>query len=73
MAIWLLAIIIPTPGGSGFSEYMFKVAYVDYLPNPAIALMVALVWRAITSFSYLVIGPVILTFQLRRKRPASYS
>jgi hypothetical protein len=52
---------------------MFKVAYVDYLPNPAIALMVALVWRAITSFSYLVIGPVILTFQLRRKRPASYS
>ncbi len=73
MAIWLLAIIIPTPGGSGFSEYMFKVAYVDYLPNPAIALMVALVWRAITSFSYLVIGPVILTFQLRRKKPASYS
>ncbi len=69
MAIWLLAIIIPTPGGSGFSEYMFQVAYVDYFPNPAIALMVALVWRTITSFSYLVIGPIILTFQLRRKRP----
>jgi uncharacterized membrane protein YbhN (UPF0104 family) len=52
---------------------MFTVAYVDFLPNPAIALMVALVWRAITSFSYLVIGPVILTYQLRRKKPVDHS
>ena len=51
---------------------MFKVAYVDYLPNPAIALMVALVWRAITSFNYLIVGPIVLTYQLRRKKPVAF-
>lgn len=68
MIIWLIAIITPTPGGSGFAEYMFQVAYKDYLLNPAIALTVALIWRAITSFSYLVIGPIILMYQLRHKK-----
>lgn len=69
MVIWLVAIIIPTPGGSGFAEYMFQVAYEDFFSNSAIALMVALVWRMITSFSYLFIGPFVLMYQLRHKRP----
>lgn len=69
MIIWIIAIITPTPGGSGFAEYMFQVAYKDYLLNPAIALTVALIWRAITSFSYLVIGPITLMYQLRHKKP----
>lgn len=68
MVIWLLAIIVPTPGGSGFAEYMFQVAYEDFFPNPAIALMVAIVWRMITSFSYLIIGPMVLLYQLRHKK-----
>lgn len=71
MVIWLLAIIMPTPGGSGFAEYMFQIAYVDYFPNTAIALMVALIWRTITSFSYLFIGPIILMYQLRHKKPVT--
>lgn len=69
MVIWLLAIIIPTPGGSGFAEYMFQVSYADYFPNAAIALMVALIWRVITSFSYLFIGPVVLMYQFRHRKP----
>lgn len=67
MIIWLIALITPTPGGSGFAEYMFQIAYNEYLPNPAIALMVALIWRVITSFSYLVVGPICLMYQLRKK------
>lgn len=69
IAIWILAIIIPTPGGSGFAEYMFQVAYIDFFASPAIALIVALMWRAITSFSYLFIGPAVLMYQLRNKKP----
>lgn len=67
MIIWLIALITPTPGGSGFAEYMFQIAYSEYFPNPAIALMVALIWRVITSFSYIVIGPIALMYQLRKK------
>ncbi len=68
VVIWLLAIIIPTPGGSGFAEYMFQVAYEDFFPNPGIAIMVALVWRMITSFSYLLIGPPLLMYQMRHRK-----
>lgn len=68
MIIWLIALITPTPGGSGFAEYMFQVAYSEYFPNPAIALMVALIWRVITSFSYIVVGPISLMYQLRKKK-----
>lgn len=69
IAIWILAIIIPTPGGSGFAEYMFQVAYIDFFASPAIALLVALMWRLITSFSYLFIGPAVLMYQIRHKKP----
>lgn len=54
--LWMISIVSPTPGGSGLSEYMFRVYYADFLPDVGTTLLVALVWRIITYYSYLVAG-----------------
>ncbi len=58
--IWVLMLISPTPGGSGFSEYMFNEYYSDFFPFPAVTLVAAFIWRIITYYSYLIIGAFIV-------------
>ena len=60
LILWIIMIVSPTPGGSGFSEYMFKVYYADFFSVAGMALVVAFVWRIITYYLYLVIGVIIL-------------
>ncbi len=49
----------PTPGGSGVSEYLFGGFFSDYIPV-GIAIVVALVWRLITYYPYLIAGAIII-------------
>nr|WP_302828650.1 lysylphosphatidylglycerol synthase transmembrane domain-containing protein [uncultured Bacteroides sp.] len=65
--LWMISIISPTPGGSGLNEYMFKVYYADFLPGIGITLLVALVWRLITYYSYLIAGVFIIPRWLKNK------
>lgn len=64
--IWMVSMISPTPGGSGLAEYMFKVYYSEYFSSEAIALVVAVIWRAIGAYSYLIIGGIILSYQMHK-------
>lgn len=66
LILWIVTIISPTPGGSGVSEYMFKVYYADYFTVPGMALVVAFVWRIITYYIYLVIGVIIIPGWLKK-------
>ena len=54
----------PTPGGAGFHEYVFGGFLSDYVPV-GIALLVALVWRLLTYYSYLIAGVIIIPNWLR--------
>lgn len=54
----------PTPGGAGFHEYVFGGFLGDYIPQ-GIAVVVALVWRLLTYYSYLFAGVIILPNWLR--------
>lgn len=54
----------PTPGGSGVSEYLFGGFFADYIPE-GIAFLVALVWRVITYYPYLLIGALIIPNWIR--------
>lgn len=73
LVIWMILVVTPTPGGSGFGEYMFKVYYGDFFTAAGTALIAAFIWRLITYYSYLIIGICILpqwvnsTFGKRKK------
>lgn len=58
--LWMISIVSPTPGGSGLSEYMFKVYYADFFPDISTTILVALVWRIITYYSYLIAGAFVV-------------
>lgn len=60
LILWIVMTVSPTPGGSGVSEYMFRVYYADFFAVGGMALIVAFVWRVITYYMYLLIGVCIL-------------
>ncbi len=72
LVTWIMMIISPTPGGSGFAELILGRYISDALPvDPAdagsIALAVAIIWRIITYYPYLIIGASIVPGWIARK------
>ena len=55
----------PTPGGAGIAEYLFGGFYSDYVPT-GIATLVALIWRLITYYPYLILGAIIIPNWVRK-------
>lgn len=59
LVMWIMMLVSPTPGGSGFAEYVFKEFLSSYIPvGGGIAL--ALLWRLISYYPYLLIGAVVI-------------
>ena len=58
LAMWIMMLVSPTPGGAGFAEYVFHEFLADYIPVGAIAL--AFCWRLISYYPYLIIGVILL-------------
>lgn len=54
--VWALLMFSPTPGGSGLSEFLFKEYYGDIITTAATLMVVALLWRVLTYYLYLIIG-----------------
>lgn len=70
LIMWIMQLISPTPGGSGFSEYIFSKYLSDFIPtNPEfvapIIMGMALLWRMISYYPYLIVGAVILPRWIR--------
>lgn len=57
--VWIVLMAVPTPGGSGVSEWLFTTYYGDLIPA-GMALVVAMFWRVITYYIYLFIGVCII-------------
>lgn len=55
----------PTPGGAGVAEGMFGGFYADFIPK-GVATVIALIWRLITYYPYLIIGLIIIPNWLRK-------
>lgn len=49
----------PTPGGAGIAEVLFGGFFTDYI-SAGIATVVALVWRLITYYPYLIAGALVI-------------
>ncbi len=54
--VWVVLMVSPTPGGSGVSEWIFTRYYGDIIGSGELAVVIALIWRIITYYIYLIIG-----------------
>jgi len=55
----------PTPGGSGITELLFGGFYSDFI-NKGISSIVALLWRLVTYYPYLIAGAIIIPNWIRK-------
>ncbi len=63
LVMWVPMIISPTPGGAGFAEYIFSNFLGDIVTTQegaGMTALIALLWRAVTFYPYLIIGALII-------------
>ncbi|GAB1403600.1 MAG: lysylphosphatidylglycerol synthase transmembrane domain-containing protein [Lentimicrobiaceae bacterium] len=68
LMMWVIMLISPTPGGSGIAEYFFPIFLREFIKGPQgdLSTIVALFWRLMTYYPYLILGAFILPLWLRR-------
>ncbi len=67
LVMWIMMLATPTPGGSGFAEYLFKEYLNDFIPLPSLAIIMALFWRLVTYYPYLIAGAIIFPRWIKSK------
>jgi len=72
LAMSIIQLVSPTPGGSGFSEYIFTRYLREFIPvEPAmlgsVVIGMALLWRMISYYPYLLIGAIIFPRWIKSK------
>ena len=59
LVMWIMMLVLPSPGGSGFAEAVFSDYMADFMPLAFVGVM-AFLWRIITYYPYLIIGAVMV-------------
>jgi len=72
LAMWIIMLISPTPGGSGFAEYVFTRYLGEFIPVDAallgsVVIAMALLWRMVSYYPYLLIGAIIFPRWIKTK------
>ena len=65
LVMWIVMIISPTPGGSGLAELAFEGFLADFIPI-GLAGLLAVLWRLVSYYPYLIIGLLILPKWLKK-------
>lgn len=65
-AIWMLMLLPISPGGAGIAELTFSAMMCDFT-DPAVVATMALLWRLLTYYPYLIAGVIILPRWINRK------
>ena len=66
LSMWIILLVSPTPGGSGIAEFVFSDFLGDFIPDESWYAPLAVLWRLISYYPYLIIGVIILPIWLRR-------
>lgn len=66
LVMWVILLVSVTPGASGIAEIIFPAFMGDFLPDPQIANGVAVLWRFLSYYPYIIIGAFVLPIWLRR-------
>jgi len=64
ISMYVITAFSPTPGGAGIAEYLFGGFFSDYIPE-SVGSLVALIWRLITYYPYLILGAIIIPIWIR--------
>ncbi len=65
LAMWIMLLVMPSPGGSGFAEAIFSDFLSDFIPVGFVSIL-AFSWRVITYYPYLIIGSVLFPSWLNK-------
>ncbi len=63
--MYIVTLFSPTPGGAGLAEVVFGGFFQEYV-SPTVALMIALLWRVMTYYSYLIAGAIVIPNWIRK-------
>lgn len=66
--LWMFLRISPTPGGSGVAEWAFGELLSEFSTSIVLLGTMAVLWRLISYFPYLIIGSIILPKWLSRQK-----
>lgn len=64
--MWIVMVVSPTPGGSGFSEFIFKQYLSEFIPLAGVVPLIILLWRLLTYYNYLFVGALIVPRWVKR-------
>lgn len=72
LVLWIMMIVSPTPGGAGFAEiilgrYLSDLIPVDEAHAQGVSLAMALIWRTISYYPFLIAGAIILPGWIGKK------
>jgi len=65
-ALWMLMLLPISPGGAGIAELAFSAMMCDFT-SPALVATLALLWRLLTYYPYLIAGVIILPRWINKK------
>jgi len=65
LVMWIMMLISPTPGGSGFAEWVFKEFLSHFIPAGT-GVAMAFTWRVVSYYPYLAIGAVVVPRWIRK-------
>jgi len=68
LVMWIMMLVMPTPGGSGFVEAVFTSYMVDFMPIAGLVAAMALLWRFVTYYPYLILGAIVAPRWLAKSR-----
>jgi hypothetical protein len=60
LVMWIILVVTPTPGGSGVAEFTFSVFLGEFIPFAGFAIALALLWRLVSYYPYLLIGALVV-------------
>lgn len=66
VAMFIILAFTPTPGGAGIAEVMMPKFISDVIP-PALGLVVALLWRGMAYYGYLIAGAIVAPHWIAKK------
>lgn len=64
--MFVLILLFPSPGGAGFAELAFGAFMHGYIPK-TFSLVIALIWRILSYYSYLIAGAIIIPTWIRNR------
>lgn len=71
--VWVVLMVSPTPGGSGISEWLFTNYYGDLIGSLGVALVLALLWRLLSYYIYLIAGAFLVPTYFSSKKSKTTS